>query len=292
MMIKSFVAIFAVFVATVAANTHVIRLVNNTTSTLPKTFDAFVPSNISEFLARATDPQPRFVPLTELRNPGIENAYKPSSDLAKKLETEPILDHSIRMYYFSLLMLHSGFPSDTPGVPQITREELLKRVFLTCILHDVGLSNDDFVLNHPAHAMSFELQGGILAYEHLLETYPSKLNADEVGDIAQGIMLHTLNPTFTSGAASAANFLVAQSALFDLGGYGSLSPDFAKLFGALLSRDSVGEIEAAYPHGAVISEEFVTDIEGMLKQKPNCLLSHAPPNLLEVIGSVINLADS
>ncbi|KAF5332323.1 hypothetical protein D9758_016124 [Tetrapyrgos nigripes] len=262
-------------------------------STLPKTFDAFVPCNIPDFLARAKDAQPRFVPLTELRHPEIEKAYKPSSDLAEKLETKPIFDHSLRMYYFSLLILHSGFPSGTPGVPQITREELFKRVFLTCILHDITFNaNDDFVLKHPAHAMSFELQGGIIAYEHLLETYPSELDAAEIGDVAQGIMLHTLNSNFTNGVASAANFLVAQTVIFDSGGYGSFSPDFAKLFATTLSRDSVREIETAYPHGAVVSKEFSDNIEEMLKQKPNCLLCHAPPNFLEVIRSITNLADS
>ncbi|KAF5364962.1 hypothetical protein D9758_008150 [Tetrapyrgos nigripes] len=261
-------------------------------STLPKTFDAFVPCNIPDFLALAKDAQPRYVPLAELRHPDLEKEYKPSSDFAEKLETKLIFDHSLRMYYFSLLILHSGFPSGTPGVPQITREELFKRVFLASILHDLALSNDDFVLKHPAHAMSFELQGGIMAYEHLLKTYPSKLDAGEVGDVAQGIMLHTINSNFTNGVASAANFLVAQTAVFDLGGYGSLSPDLAKMFGALLSRDSVREIETAYPRGAVFSEEISASIKGMLKEKPNCLLCHAPPNALEVINSVTNLADS
>ncbi|KAF5364966.1 hypothetical protein D9758_008154 [Tetrapyrgos nigripes] len=260
-------------------------------STLPKTFDAFVPCNIPDFLAKAKDAKPRFVPLTELRHQDLEKAYKPSSDLAERLETKPVFNHSLRMYYFSLLILHSGFPSGTPGIPQITREELFKRVFLACILHDVAFSNDDFILKHPAHGMSFELQGGIIAYEHLLETYPSKLDTAEVGDVAQGIMLHSLNYTFTNGVASAANFLVSQTAVFDLGGYGSLSPDFAKLFATTLSRDSVREIETLYPRG-VLSEEFPDGIEELLKEKPNCLLCHTPPNAAEVIRSVINLADS
>jgi hypothetical protein len=135
--------------------------------------------------------------------------------------------------------------------------------------------------------MSFELQGGILAYEHLLETYPSKLDATEVGDVAEGIMLHTLTATvFTNGVASAANYLVAQTATFDLGGYGGLSPDYAKLFGTLLDRDSVREIETAYPHGTEISEEFVDIIEGMLEQKPNCLLSHAVSLFYKLLVSV------
>ncbi|THU99000.1 hypothetical protein K435DRAFT_777187 [Dendrothele bispora CBS 962.96] len=253
---------------------------------IPDTFDAFVPSTVPDLLSRANF-KARYIPLSSLRSLDLENQYKPSYELMRKVDTDAVVNHCLRCYYFSLLILHSGFPSNTPGVRQITREELFKRIFLTSVLHDVALSHHEFVLNHPAHGMSFELQGGIMAYEHLLEKYPSpSLSSSDVGDVAQGIMLHTTQ--FSNGTSSAANILITISAYFDLAGYGAWSHD---VLDNVLNRDSVREIEAAFPRGNV-GGEFVDDIAEMLEEKPNCLLSHAPPSFSEQVKAVKNLADS
>lgn len=168
---------------------------------LPQTFDAFVPSNFGQLVARANF-APAYVSLEELKTfDAMAAEFQKSYELTKKLSAEIILSHCVRMYYYSLAILHSGFPSNTPLVPQITREELIKRVYLGVILHDLGLSTHAEVVAHPAHEMTFEFSGGIMAYEHLLQTYGSSLNTFQVGDITQSIMLHT--SPFDAGMSSA-----------------------------------------------------------------------------------------
>ncbi|THU98999.1 hypothetical protein K435DRAFT_964662 [Dendrothele bispora CBS 962.96] len=125
-----------------------LQLAKATMST-PETFDAFVPSTVPDLLSRANF-KARYIPLSSLRSLDLENQYKPSYELMRKVDTDAVVNHCLRCYYFSLLILHSGFPSNTPGVRQITR----------CIM----------------------------AYEHLLEKYPSpSLSSSDVGDVAQGI---------------------------------------------------------------------------------------------------------
>ncbi|THV04393.1 hypothetical protein K435DRAFT_850852 [Dendrothele bispora CBS 962.96] len=252
----------------------------------PETFDAFVPSTITDLLSRANF-KARYIPLSSLRSIDFEKQFKPSYDLMQTVDSDAVVNHCLRCYYFSLLILHSGFPSNTPGVRQITREELFKRVFLTSILHDVALSHHESILNHPAHGMSFELQSGIMAYEHLLEKYlgPS-LSSSDVGDVVQGIMLHTTQ--FSNGTSSTANILITISAYFDLSGYGAWNPG---VLDNVLHRDSVKEIEAAFPRGNV-GGEFVHDLTEMLEEKPNCSICRVPPSFFEKVKAVKTLADS
>ncbi|KAK7457104.1 hypothetical protein VKT23_010406 [Stygiomarasmius scandens] len=251
---------------------------------VPETFDAFVPSAASDLISRATF-QARYVPLSVLRDLDFEKQFKASYDFSQKISSIAVFNHCLRSYYFSLLILHSGFPSNTPGVAQISRDELFKRIFLTSVLHDVALSHDKSVLSHPAHAMSFELQGGIMTYEHLHEKYPS-LDAAQVGDVVQGIMLHTTQ--FARGTSSAVGILIQLSTAFDLLGYNGFGPG---VFEHMLDRDSVREIEEAFPRENV-KDELVPEFTEMLKEKPNCLISHSDPDLLKKMKAVDSLVDS
>lgn len=175
--------------------------------------------------------------------------------------------HSVRCYYFALAILHNGFPSKTPGVPQISFEDLHNRLFYACILHDLGLTVHPEALAHPAHAMSFELHGGIMAYEHLHAVHPT-LSAEDVGDIVQGIMLHTIS--FPSGKSSAVGTLVQVAAGFDIMGLHAFGPDPLDF---LVDEKTIEEIEKEYPRGELgieVKDILVREFEN----KPNCLLSH------------------
>ncbi|KAJ7791693.1 hypothetical protein B0H14DRAFT_2934553 [Mycena olivaceomarginata] len=135
-----------------------------------RAFDAFVPSGGPDFLA---------VPFTTLSAVPIDTAaHAASFAYAQKLTPPASFLDVLRCFYFALALLYTGFSSGTPGVPQIGFEEL---------------SNlDALVLDHPAHAMTFELHGGFMAYEQL----------------------HTAAPDL-----DAQQFLMSVSALFDIGGY-------------------------------------------------------------------------
>ncbi|KAK7042164.1 hypothetical protein R3P38DRAFT_3309563 [Favolaschia claudopus] len=208
----------------------------------PKTFDAYVPTNVDDFFALAKV-DPKYVSLDTLRS----------------------FVHSIRCYYFALAILYSGFPSETPGVPQITFEELARRLYHTCLLHDLGWTMTDEGRAHPAHGMTFELHGGIMAYDHLHEKAPS-LDAEQVGDIVQSIVLHTL--VLESGKSSATGMLMFLSAWFDVCGYHEAGPG-----SRFVDPRTVQEIEQEFPRGGLAAEGKMI-LEREFDQKPNCLLSH------------------
>jgi hypothetical protein len=66
-----------------------------------------------------------------------------------------VFAHVLRCFCFALALLHTGFPSGTPGVAQIGFEELSVRLYHTSLLHDLAFSNNTEVLAHPVHAMAY-----------------------------------------------------------------------------------------------------------------------------------------
>ncbi|KAF7339100.1 hypothetical protein MVEN_01986500 [Mycena venus] len=244
--------------------------------TFPKTFDAYVPSNGLTL----SSIKPDYVPFETLSAIPID-LNPVSFAYAKKLTPPLAFGHVIRCFYFALALLYTGFPSGTPGVPQIGFEELAMRLSYTTLLHDLGWSNTTEALKHPAHAMTFELHGAFMTYEHLHAAAPG-LDAHQVGDIVQSIVLHTSG--WPSGFSSANQILMAISAGFDVGGFnGTLTGLNNSL---LWNPKTVQEIEKAYPRGdfyntgiAVFNKEFT--------EKPNCLMGHFPGGLAALEKNVL-----
>ncbi|KAJ6482409.1 hypothetical protein C8R45DRAFT_1215216 [Mycena sanguinolenta] len=242
--------------------------------TFPSTFDAYVPSNGLDFFA-VSNITPTYVPFETLSSIPIDTAaHAASFAYAKRITPPATFLHVIRCFYFALALLYTGFPSGTPGVPQIAFEELTLRLYHTTLLHDLGWSNTSEALHNPAHAMTFELHGGFMAYEHLHAAAPN-LDAYQVGDIVQSIVLHTSQ--WSSGNSSANQILMSLSATFDVGGYNGTG------LGALNSSSlwhpkTVEEIEKAYPRGNFY-QEGIAAFDREFVQKPNCLWSHFPGGL-------------
>ncbi|KAJ7321856.1 hypothetical protein DFH08DRAFT_941786 [Mycena albidolilacea] len=231
----------------------------------PKTFDAFVPSNLPDFLASA-EIRPDYISFDALRAVPIDNAHKAATTYTEQHLATSAFAHSLRTYYFALAIMHNGFPSGTPGVPQISFEELQKRLYHACVMHDIGWTSHPDGLNHPARKMSFEIFGGIMAYDFLHAVDPT-LDAEQVGDIVQSIMLHTTE--YTAGQSSAVVTLVTLGASFDVVGYDAFGPGTFNY----VHRKTVQEIEKQFPRGTffkdvneIIGEEF--DV------KPNCIMGH------------------
>ncbi|KIK63991.1 hypothetical protein GYMLUDRAFT_241215 [Collybiopsis luxurians FD-317 M1] len=247
---------------------------------LPEKFDAFVPSNFVELLAQSNF-QPAPLKLAELRE--LDSSivtFGSSLKLAEKLYSQLLFNHCQRCYYFALAILSNGFPSNSPSVPQIPRETVVKELYLTCLLHDFGLSTHIDTTTHPAHDMTFEFHGGIMAYEHLRAEYISthQLNDIQIADITQSIMLHTA--PFEHGKSSALGMLMQLSAFLDVFGYGVFGPDSME---KLIHRDTVREIEQAFPRGDMAQLDRQSQI--MFEEKPNCLTSHFLFHKRPLLGS-------
>ncbi|KAJ7806544.1 hypothetical protein B0H14DRAFT_3767777 [Mycena olivaceomarginata] len=231
-----------------------------------KTFDAFVPCNSKNLFALAKL-KPDYVSFETLRSVPLDPAHAASLEYARKITPHEGFIHSIRCYYFALAILYNGFPSATPGVSQIAFEELARRLYHTCILHDLGWTSTTEGTAHPAAAMTFELHGGIMAYEHLQAVAP-ELTAQQVGDIVQSIVLHTSE--WSSGKSSATRTLISLSALFDVCGYDAQGPGSLDF---LINRKTVQEIEKEYPRGH-FATEGIEVVQREFVGKPDCLLSH------------------
>ncbi|KAF7345704.1 hypothetical protein MVEN_01590400 [Mycena venus] len=240
----------------------------------PQTFDAYVPSNDLDFLALSKI-KPDYVPFETLNAVPLDFAAPATFAYSKRITPPAVFAHVLRTFYFALALLYNGFPSGTPGVPQIAFQELSLRLYHTCLLHDLGWTNTTEGLSHPAHNMTFELHGAFMTYEHLHTVAPT-YDAERVGDIVESIVLHT--STWASGNSSATGQLMALSANFDIEGYANLGPGGID-FNLMFNRTTVEEIEKAYPRGdfydqgsAAIEREFV--------EKPNCLFGHRPGGLV------------
>ncbi|KAJ7620135.1 hypothetical protein FB45DRAFT_929537 [Roridomyces roridus] len=243
---------------------------------MDKTFDAFVPSTGPALIA-ISNLTAAYVPFTTLQAIPINStAHAASFAYAKRLTPPSVFGHLLRCFYFGLAFLYTGFPSNTPGVAQIGFEELATRFFHTTLLHDLGWSTLPEALNHPAHAMTFELHEAIMAYDHLHAVAP-ELDAHQVGDIAQSIVLHTSGDYWQQGNSSANQILMFLTAFFDVGGYDGLDLEVLNFTG-LWNPQTVQEIEAAYPRGN-FSDGAAGAFEREFTDKPNCLLSHFPGGL-------------
>ncbi|KAF5353033.1 hypothetical protein D9757_011855 [Collybiopsis confluens] len=238
---------------------------------LPETVDAFVPSNFQDLLTQGHF-RPAHIELSELQKLDSSlDIFKSTLELSKKLYSQTLLNHCFRCFYFALAILRNGFPSNTPSVRQIPGDVVVKKLYLTCLLHDFGLSNHTEAQSHPAHDMTFEFHGGIMAYEHLRDEYASSLslNDSQIADITQGIMLHTA--PFEHGKSSAVGILIQLSAFLDAFGYGAFGRDSME---CLIHRDTVQEIEQAFPR--VDMGQIKEGFENMFEVKPDCLVSHFP----------------
>ncbi|KAJ6549230.1 hypothetical protein DFH09DRAFT_1320220 [Mycena vulgaris] len=153
----------------------------------------------------------------------LDAAHAASFEYAKRITPAFGFTHVLRCLYFALAILYNGFPSGTTGVAQISFEELNTRLAHTILLHDLCWSTIPEGLTHHAHAMTFELHRGIMAYEHLLAATPD-LDAQQLGDIV----------------------LMYVSAFFDVFGWDALGPGS---FDLLLNRTTEQEIEREYPRG-------------------------------------------
>ncbi|KAJ7590243.1 hypothetical protein C8J56DRAFT_1140096 [Mycena floridula] len=231
-------------------------------------FDAFVPTTVAEILSSFIF-QPKFVPFDTIHNEYLElqSSFESTFLFSQNVTTPETFKHSERMVHYGLALLHTSFPKNTPGVEQISFAELSKRFYLAAIMHDLGITNNTEALAHPAHAMSFELHGAFLAYDHLHETHP-ELDAVQVGDIAQSIVLHSTQ--YLKGTSSATAWLLQNSALFDGLGYDAYGPGS---FDPFWNTQTIAEIEKAFPRGSFVAEFDIMQAREQA-EKPNCIFSH------------------
>ncbi|KAL0056870.1 hypothetical protein AAF712_016515 [Marasmius tenuissimus] len=252
---------------------------------IPTTFNAFVPTNVPEF-AQAANFSAHYVPFAKLNALFLEadQKFNKSHTYVSTVNSPAILSHNIRLMLYAYALLRTGFPSGYASVEQISADELRDRIYLSAMLHDLGLRKDEEALHHLAHTTSFEIFGGFLAYDHLKSTTYPGVGASIVGDVIQSTNLHT--SAFTAGKSSAAAQLLHICAVFDVAGWDSFGKGFLDSF---WHNQTVAEIEKAYPRGSLPAEfsEFVVETG---ENMPDALMSHiVPPYDPAAIAAVTTL---
>ncbi|KAJ7761730.1 hypothetical protein B0H16DRAFT_1809848 [Mycena metata] len=234
--------------------------------TFPKTFDAYVPRSGADCPALSTF-QAGYVPFATLQAVTVS----PASDsfaCAKKLASPGVFARVLRCFrvYFALTLLHTGFPSGTPGVAQIGFEELSLRLYHTFLLHDLAFSNNTEILQvaHPAHAMT---------YEHLHAAAPSLDPATSCRASFFTPRRGHLGTRLPTGSSWQWMQRLRPAECFN--GTGII--DYTRLW----NPKTVAEIEKAYPYSDAHAE-VAGLITSEVTQKPNCLLSHVPGGFMKL----------
>ncbi|KAL0058577.1 hypothetical protein AAF712_014740 [Marasmius tenuissimus] len=240
-------------------------------ATIPAAFDAFVPSNVPDFL-QVANLTAQHVPLTELNAlfSEADKKFNASHTYVSTVNTPAILNHNIRVMLYAYALLLTGFPSGHPSVEQISSKELRDRIYLSGMLHDVGLTKNEEAHQHLAHTTSFEIFGGFLAHDHLKSTAYPGVGTPIIGDVIQSTNLHTL--VFTAGQSSATAQLLHICSAFDLLGWDG----FGKGFDLFWHNQTIKEIETAYPRRE-FTQEFVAFFEETQAKTPDALIGHMVP---------------
>ncbi|KAJ8085668.1 hypothetical protein PM082_004486 [Marasmius tenuissimus] len=260
-------------------------------ATIPATFDAFVPSNVPDFLQIA-NLTAQYVPFAELNALFMEadRKFNASHAYVSTVNSPAILNHNIRIMFYAYALLHTGLPSQHPSVEQISSEELRDRIYLSAMLHDLGASKDNEVLQHLAHTTSFEIFGGFLAHDHLKSTAYPGVGAPIIGDVIQSTALHT--SIFTAGQSSAASQLLRICAIFDVFGWDGLGKG---VFDSFWDDQTIKEIEEAYPRREFPVEfsQFLVETQANM---PDALITHADspmdPAAAAAVTTLIRVKDS
>jgi hypothetical protein len=239
---------------------------------LSASYNAFVPSNVSAFAALANfTSTPPYVPFDQIHRliQPLDEKYNITRAYVAEVNSPDVINHNLRALSYALGLLQTGFPSQSsPAAQQIATEELTERLYLTSILHDTGLTRDKKTLENPAHVLSFELFGALLAYDHLHAVkYPST-NDKFIGDVAQSIVFHT--SILPGGNSSAVAALIHLSTYLDVGGWDIFGPGLLRNF---WNNQTVEDIEKAFPR-LNFSTEMGDDLAEMLHDKPDCIVGH------------------
>ncbi|KAK4188300.1 cyanamide hydratase [Podospora australis] len=102
---------------------------------------------------------------------------KQVQDYAKENLPGPTYNHSMRVFYWSTVILRQQFPSHAPSLSPST-------LALTALLHDIGTAPE----NMNATRLSFEFQGGFIALNLLQQTLGASQAQAEA--VAEAIIRH------------------------------------------------------------------------------------------------------
>ncbi|KAK4444877.1 hypothetical protein QBC34DRAFT_414155 [Podospora aff. communis PSN243] len=190
-----------------------------------------------------------------------KNIPFPSSDplvarvqsYAKSKLPHQTYNHSMRVYYWSTVILHQQFPEFASTLSPST-------LALTCLLHDIGTTHDHL----HATQLSFEFYGGILALDllqHPSDASAAKATQSQAEAVCEAIIRH--QDLGTVGKLTFLGQLIQLATIYDNVGK----------FAGIVHADTRVDVNKAFPRGGW-SRCFAGTIQEELALKPWAHTTH------------------
>ncbi|KAL4776646.1 hypothetical protein BDW60DRAFT_214000 [Aspergillus nidulans var. acristatus] len=206
------------------------------------------------------------VSLEGLRLPAEDLVVSKTVEYAKAVLDPETFNHSMRVYYYGMVIAKQHFPSQAADLNPATWA-------LTCLLHDLGTAKE----NLTATRMSFDLYGGIKALQVLKDHGAA---VDQAEAAAEAIIRH--QDMGVDGTITFLGQLIQLATLYDNVGAHPRVKGFEKLIHPTVRR----EVNEAHPRmgwcgffaGVIRKEEEV---------KPWCHSTHIVDFDKQVEGNIL-----
>ncbi|KAF4994314.1 hypothetical protein FGRMN_5899 [Fusarium graminum] len=201
----------------------------------------------------------------------VQSIQFPTEDLVVKIQKhakdtllKQAYNHSMRVYYWSTVILRQQFPKYANNLSPST-------LALSCLLHDIGTAEK----NMTSTRLSFEFQGGIQALNLLGELGSSK---DQAEAVCETIIRH--QDLGTEGNITFLGQLIQLATIYDNVG----EHPAVKNFGEIIHDKTREEVNSAYPREGWLGC-FAAVIRKEESLKPWCHTTHIPKFAEQVEGN-------
>ncbi|KAH6954528.1 hypothetical protein DER45DRAFT_312775 [Fusarium avenaceum] len=207
--------------------------------------------------------KPEYVDVKSIQFP-TEDLVAKTQQHAKDNLLKQAYNHSMRVYYWSTIILRQQFPEHVNTLSPST-------LALACLLHDIGTTDE----NMASTRLSFEFKGGIQALT-LLRDYGS--SKDQAEAVCETIIRH--QDLGTEGNITFLGQLIQLATIYDnVGGHPSV-----KNFDEIIDAKTREEVNAAFPREGWLGcfAAFIRKEESL---KPWCHTTHIPGFAEQVEGN-------
>ncbi|KAJ5392600.1 hypothetical protein N7509_008090 [Penicillium cosmopolitanum] len=197
--------------------------------------------------------EPENLSISEVSFPSDDPIVTKTFDYAKRVLHPAAFNHSMRVYYYGMVIAKQQFPEKAATLSPVTWA-------LTCLLHDLGTAEE----NLTATRMSFDLYGGIKALQ-VLKEFGSTIDQAEAA--AEAIIRH--QDLGVDGTITFIGQLIQLATIYDNTGAHPHVQDIGKMIHGTIRA----QINEAYPRQQWCSV-FADTVRKEISIKPWCHSTH------------------
>ncbi|KAF9774233.1 hypothetical protein IL306_007803 [Fusarium sp. DS 682] len=199
--------------------------------------------------------EPEYIDIQSIQFPTYDSVVRQTQQHAKDKLPEQTYNHSMRVYYWSTVILRQQFPQLADTLSPST-------LALACLLHDIGTTDE----NMASTRLSFEFQGGFQALILLQDMGSTK---DQAEAVCETIIRH--QDLGTDGNITFLGQLIQLATIYDNVG----KHPHVKDFGKIIHEKTREEVNKSFPCEGWLGC-FAATIRKELGLKPWCHTTHIP----------------